>query len=130
MPKRPVNAPVRDAYNPDVGSIESDVEARLTRLVEKAGGLCLKWVSPGRLGVPDRIIIMPGGRILLVELKRPGGKPRASQKAFHAKLAARGVPVHIVDDADEFMRELASEPLQECRTCKLGNGHVRPVRRT
>lgn len=81
---------------------ERNVERRLGELVRRRGGLCLKWTSPGILGVPDRIIIMPGGRVYFVELKRPGGKPRPSQTAFFRKLAKRGVTVHVVDDADMF----------------------------
>lgn len=91
-----------DAYPSGMVERERNVERRLVDLVRRRGGLCLKWTSPGTVGVPDRIVVMPGGRIYLVELKRPGGKPRPSQVAFHAKLARRGVRVHVVDDADAF----------------------------
>lgn len=94
---------------------ERDVERRLGVLVRRAGGMCLKWSSPGTLGVPDRIVVMPGGRVLFVELKRPGETPRPSQTAFHAKLARRGVRVYVVDDADAFVRDV------------LGEQGVRPV---
>ena len=50
--------------------LEKDIEKALTRMVSRHGGLCLKWVCPGWLGVPDRIILLPGGRVLFVELKR------------------------------------------------------------
>ena len=53
---------------------EAEIEARLVRGVKEAGGLCYKFVSPGNPGVPDRLILLPGGRILFVELKTPGGK--------------------------------------------------------
>ena len=52
---------------------EAEIEARLVRGVKEAGGLCYKFVSPGNPGVPDRLILLPGGRILFVELKTPGG---------------------------------------------------------
>ena len=53
--------------------LEKDIEKALTRMVGKRGGLCLKWVCPGWAGVPDRIVLLPGGRIIFVELKRPKG---------------------------------------------------------
>lgn len=56
-------------------TLEKDIEAKLVKLVKRHGGLCLKWVCPGWLGVPDRLCLLPGGRIYFVETKRPkGGK--------------------------------------------------------
>lgn len=64
---------------------ESTIERRVRDKVRQAGGLCLKWVSPGYSGVPDRIIILPGGRILFAEFKRPdlkdGRTPRQKRVA-------------------------------------------------
>lgn len=60
--------------------LEKDIERKLRREVERRGGRCLKWVCPGWAGVPDRIVLLPGGRIYFVELKRPkGGKLSAMQ---------------------------------------------------
>ncbi|UDG85757.1 PDDEXK family nuclease [Bifidobacterium pseudocatenulatum] len=81
---------------------EGRVEARLCDLVRKRGGLCLKWACPGVRGAPDRIVFLPGGHVLFVEVKRPGGRPRADQLAFHRRMARRGTPVYVVDDADLF----------------------------
>ena len=56
-------------------TLEKDIETKLVKLVKRHGGLCLKWVCPGWLGVPDRLCLLPGGRIYFVETKRPkGGK--------------------------------------------------------
>lgn len=41
--------------------------------VSKTGGMCMKFVSPGTAGVPDRIIITATGKILFVELKTETG---------------------------------------------------------
>lgn len=85
---------------------EGRVEARLCDLVRRRGGLCLKWACPGVRGAPDRIVFLPGGHVLFVEVKRPGGRPRADQLAFHRRMAKRGIVVHVVDDADLFDRTI------------------------
>lgn len=63
---------------------ERDVEKYLREQVEARGGLCLKWVSPGWTGAPDRIVIMPPfephfGEPYFIELKAPGKKPTKLQ---------------------------------------------------
>ena len=50
--------------------LEKDIEKSLVQMVRQHGGLCLKWVCPSWVGVPDRIILLPGGRVMFVELKR------------------------------------------------------------
>lgn len=71
--------------------LEKEIETKLRRMVENHGGLCLKWVCPGWSGVPDRIILLPGGRILFVELKRPkGGKLEKLQKWWSRRLHRLG----------------------------------------
>ena len=86
---------------------EATVEARLRRLVERAGGKCLKWVSPGHTGVPDRIILMPGGRVYFAETKAPGETERARQEYVQRKLRELGFTVFsTVDDPDSVMKEI------------------------
>lgn len=71
--------------------LEKDIEKALGRMVGRHGGHCLKWVCPGWAGVPDRIILLPGGRVLFVETKRPqGGKVAALQKFWEKKLIELG----------------------------------------
>ena len=48
---------------------ESEIEARLVRGVKALGGVAYKFVSPGNVGVPDRVVVLPGGRVIFVELK-------------------------------------------------------------
>lgn len=76
---------------------ERDVEAALVRETGKRGGRALKFVSPGLSGVPDRIILLPGGRCAFVELKRPGGKMRPLQEKRKRQLEELGFCVFCVD---------------------------------
>lgn len=68
--------------------LEKEIERKLKVMVEgRLGGLCLKWVCPGWSGVPDRILLFPGGRVHFVELKRPkGSKVEALQTWWRRKL--------------------------------------------
>lgn len=66
-------------------SLEKDIEKKLTSVVRRRGGLCLKWVCPGWAGVPDRIVLLPGGRIIFVELKRPKGGVLSERQKWWAK---------------------------------------------
>jgi hypothetical protein len=72
--------------------LEKEIEQKLKKMIERHGGLCLKWVCPGWLGVPDRICLLPGGTVIFVELKRPDGKGRlgAMQKWWARKLNTLG----------------------------------------
>jgi hypothetical protein len=75
---------------------ETEVEKYLRISVEEAGGLCEKHVSPGRRGVPDRLVTWYG-RMDLIETKAPGKKPRAEQKRDHERRAKLGIPVYVID---------------------------------
>jgi hypothetical protein len=77
--------------------LEKDIEAKLRKAVESAGGKCLKWVCPGWAGVPDRIILLPGGRIYFVETKRPrGGTLSELQKKWRNWLWRLGFTYSVV----------------------------------
>lgn len=91
--------------------LEKDIEKHLTRAVGRAGGLCMKWVCPGWSGVPDRIVLMPGGRIAFVELKRPeGGKVSRLQIEWANRLRGLGFSfyfIHTHEGVKDFIdREL------------------------
>lgn len=89
---------------------ESAVEKKLGRFAKENKGLSLKWISPGMVGVPDRIVILSGGKIGFVELKAPGCKPRQIQQAVIRKFYRLGCRVASVDNsrsAEGFIRLLA-----------------------
>lgn len=79
---------------------ESELEKNFRRMVAQAGGKAYKFVSPGNAGVPDRIVVLPGGRIGFVELKQAGERPRKQQKLRQAELAGLGCYTTVVDSAE------------------------------
>lgn len=81
---------------------EKMIEQKFTAAVRTAGGLALKFASPGFDGVPDRIVLLPGGRMAFVEVKAPGKKPRPLQEARHRLLRRLGFKVYVLDDAGQI----------------------------
>lgn len=80
-------------------ALEKEIEKKLRQMVEKRGGLCLKWVCPGWSGVPDRIILLPGGVVMFAETKRPkGGKLSRLQEWWARKLRGLGFTSVVVWD--------------------------------
>lgn len=79
---------------------ESTVEEHLIDGVRARRGLCIKFL-PSVAGVPDRIVFLPTGRILLAELKAPEGRLRPDQRIMHKRLAERGVPVAVLSSKEE-----------------------------
>ena len=69
---------------------EKTIEQKLTATVKQCGGICPKFTSPGFDGMPDRIVLLPHGRMAFVEVKAPGEKPRPLQEARHGMLRRLG----------------------------------------
>lgn len=80
---------------------ESKIEQALTRRVKELGGMCEKFVSPGRRGVPDRLVTLPGGVIVFVELKAPNKEPSQTQQRDHERRRALGCDVRVIDNLDD-----------------------------
>lgn len=76
------------------------VEDRLCKGVKTLGGMCIK-VAPIMAGVPDRLVLLPGGRMFLVELKAKGRTLRPIQRVFHARAAKIGVEVVVLTGPDQ-----------------------------
>lgn len=72
-------------------TLEKDLERKVVAYAKSRDVLCYKFASPGNRGVPDRILIGPGGLIGFLELKRPGQSPTALQLHVIGKYRARGV---------------------------------------
>lgn len=81
---------------------EQEIEQKLRQAVKSRGGVCWKFVSPGTAGVPDRIILMPDGRMAFVEVKAPGEAPRKLQLSRHRLLRRLGFRVYVLDDAAQI----------------------------
>ena len=81
---------------------ESTIEKKLVTEVKARGGMAAKFVSPGMNGMPDRIVLMPGGRMGFVELKAPGKKPRLVQELRMRQLRRLGFYAAVVDGAAQI----------------------------
>lgn len=79
--------------------LESEIERKLIKPIRALGGLCLKLECPGYTGMPDRMILLPGGVIRFVETKQPGKKERARQRLVHGVLRLLGFVVYSTVDS-------------------------------
>lgn len=80
---------------------ESQIEAKLGKMVRAKGGLYFKFVSPGNPGVPDRLILLPGGRIIFAELKTEIGRLAAIQKWQISEMQKRGADVRVLKGLEQ-----------------------------
>ena len=81
---------------------EREIEKILVEAVRKTGGICPKFISPGTDGMPDRIVLLPGGKIGFVEVKAPGKRPRPLQMRRHRQLRDLGFKVFVLDDSSQI----------------------------
>ena len=85
---------------------EKVIEHALVMATRSKGGIAPKFISPGFDGMPDRLVLLPGGRMGFVELKAPGKKPRALQLARHRLLRRLGFKVHVIDEINQIDKVL------------------------
>lgn len=104
MPKTPesVERTVGSAGWRWEGMRESQIERGLVKVAEAVGGMALKFVSPGCAGVPDRIVLLPGGKLAFVELKVHGRQLRPLQKKRKGQLEALGFLVYCLDGIEQI----------------------------
>ena len=81
---------------------EIEIEKKLSLEAKKRGGLAVKFVSPNFDGMPDRILLMPDGKVAFVEVKAPGKSPRPLQIARHKLLRRLGFIVFVLDDESQI----------------------------
>ena len=100
--------------------LEKTVEAYLVERVRALGGTAYKFTSPARASVPDRIVVLPPGRIFFIEVKRPGGKLTRGQERGHEHLRRLGADVRVLDSIGAI-----NAFLNEVETAPAVPGHVR-----
>ena len=81
---------------------EKQIEQRLVKAVKVLNGMCPKLVSPGTDGMPDRMVLLPNGKLSFVEVKAPGQKPRPLQVRRHEELRQLGFRVSVLDDPEQI----------------------------
>ncbi len=81
---------------------EKFIEQKLVKAVKESGGICPKLISPGTDGMPDRMILMPEGRIGFVEVKSQGKKPRQLQIKRIRQLRKLGFMVFVLDGTEQI----------------------------
>jgi len=81
---------------------EKHIEQKLVFETKNRGGICPKLVSPGFDGMPDRMALLPDGKMGFVELKVPSKKPRPLQLARHRLLRRLGFKVYVVDGMEQI----------------------------
>lgn len=97
-----VNTPLLKPLMEDTEMREKAIEAKLTQAAKALGGIAPKFTSPGLDGMPDRIVLLPGGHIGFVEVKAPGEKPRPLQLARHGLLRRLGFNVYVLDQPEQI----------------------------
>lgn len=88
---------------------ESKIEKSLKNKIQNMGGIALKFISPGMAGIPDRIVLIPNGKVVFVELKAPGKTMRPLQLKRKSQLEYLGFKVYLIDSlqgVDSFVREV------------------------
>ena len=88
---------------------EKEIENYLIRKIKNKKGIAYKFTSPGNSGVPDRLCLLPNGKIFFVELKSPGKKPRALQVNQITKIMSLGQRVYVVDSKEKVDEVLETE---------------------
>lgn len=85
---------------------EKYIERKLADMVKAKGGLCVKLLCDQYAGLPDRLCLLPEGKMCFVEVKSRGEKPRRLQDVVHGRLRALGFHVFVIDSV-EMIKKVA-----------------------
>lgn len=82
---------------------EKKIEQKLKKIIDDAGGMCIKFPASFLNGFPDRICLLPGGKIFFVELKSKGKTPEPLQLAIHRQIRKLGFKVFVIDSEEQLL---------------------------
>lgn len=99
---------------------ESSVESGTVSDALRLGVISLKMASRTDTGWPDRVFLLPGGRPLFIEFKRPGEVPRALQEHRRDTLKALGYNYACCDSRESAMAYIAAALEASRRTAQRG----------
>lgn len=93
--------------------LEKQIEAKVCAYARERGMLVYKFTSPAYASVPDRLFILPNGRMFFCEFKRGGQKPTAQQEREHNRLRGHKVNVFVIDNVEAGLR-MVDDMLATC----------------
>jgi hypothetical protein len=93
--------------------LEKNIEAKVCGYARERGLLAYKFTSPAHAAVPDRLFVLPNGRMFFCEFKRQGQKPTPAQEREHLRLRQHKVSVFVIDNVDDGLR-MVDEMLMTC----------------
>lgn len=98
-------------------TVEKKLEAKLYLTIKKLGGLAIKLYSISFLGLPDRMVLMPRGKVYFAELKSTGIKPTKRQLYVHDLLRRLGFEVYVIENEEQlsaFISRISGYPDDSC----------------
>lgn len=93
--------------------LEKNIEAKVCGYARERGLLAYKFTSPAHSAVPDRLFVLPSGKMFFCEFKRKGQRPTPAQEREHLRLRQHKVSVYVIDNVDDGLR-MVDEMLASC----------------
>lgn len=97
---------------------EKAIEKKLNEAVKKLGGWSIKLLPFQFNGLPDRLLLIPGGHVIFVEVKSEKKKPEPLQLWVHKKLRNLGFKVYVIDTF-----ELLNKLMYDIQTISVSGFH-------